>query len=87
MSYLCPACGYPNLQEPPRSLRTGGGSYEICASCGFEFGVTDDDLGFTYDEWRRRWVADGTPWTSDGIERPPPDWDPQAQLRVFDEGC
>lgn len=87
MSYLCPACGYPGLQELPRSPCTGGGSYEICPSCGFEFGVTDDDLGYTYDDWRRRWVADGMPWRSQGIEPPPPDWDPGRQLLVLDEGC
>jgi len=86
MSYVCPACGYPDLEESPRSLRTGGGSYEICPSCGFEFGVTDDDLGFTYAAWRSRWIADGMPWRSTGIESPPPDWNPEYQLRVFGDG-
>lgn len=80
MSYLCPACGYPDLEEPPRSPRTGGGSYEICPSCGFEFGVTDDDLGITYDEWRSRWVAAQMPWRSEGIEPPPLGWNPTRQL-------
>ena len=27
-----------------------GGSYEICPSCGFQFGVSDDDLGSTYEQ-------------------------------------
>jgi hypothetical protein len=81
MKNLCPVCGYPNLVEPPRSPRTGGGSYEICPSCGFEFGVTDDDLGFTYADWRSRWVADGMRWTSVGVQ-PPDNWDPISQLRV-----
>jgi hypothetical protein len=56
--YVCPVCGYPDLTEPPRSP-DGGGSYEICYSCGFEFGVTDDDLGFTYESWRSRWIERG----------------------------
>jgi hypothetical protein len=86
VSYLCPACGYPDLEEPPRSPRTGGGSYEICPSCGFEFGVTDDDLGITYHDWRSRWIADGMPWRSEGIELPPSGWDPSGQLAVFDDG-
>jgi len=76
---ICPVCGYPDLDEPPRSP-TGGASYEICPSCGFEFGVSDDDLGFTYDEWRERWVALGMPWDSADLEEPPAGWDPRRQL-------
>jgi len=79
MSYRCPVCGYPDLEEPPRSPKTGGGSYEICPSCGFQFGVDDDDRGVSDEEWRRRWVAEGMPWSSAG--RPQPDdWDPEGQL-------
>ena len=64
MGYVCPVCGFPDLQDPPSSSRARGGSYEICPSCGFEFGVTDDDLGFTYDQWRQRWIGRGMPWES-----------------------
>jgi len=81
VSFICPVCGYPELQEPPRSSRTGGGSYEICPSCGFQFGVTDDDKGISYGEWRARWIEKGMPWDSTGIEDSPPDWDPQKQLK------
>lgn len=80
-SYSCPACGYPGLTEPSRSPKSGGGSYEICPSCGFEFGVTDDDLGHTYADWRQEWIAQGSPWRSEGIEPPPAGWDPEAQLQ------
>jgi hypothetical protein len=76
--FTCPVCGYPDLSEQPRD--ESGGSYEICRSCGFEFGVTDDDRGYTYDAWRERWIALGMPWDSEGIEPPPPNWDPCAQL-------
>jgi hypothetical protein len=79
MTYQCPACGYSGLAEPPRT-DSDGGSYEICASCGFEFGVTDDDQGFSYQAWRARWIAAGMPWTSSGIESPPDGWDPAQQL-------
>ncbi len=83
-NHTCPVCGYLGLAEPPRSPTSGGGSYEICPSCGFEFGVTDDDRGYTYDDWRKEWIAQGAPWRSGGIESPPAGWDPQAQLmRVF----
>lgn len=79
VTYRCPVCGYTGLTEPPRSSY-GGGSYEICYSCGFEFGVTDDDRGFSYEEWRRLWVSRGMPWDSARFESPPPDWDPAQQL-------
>lgn len=81
--FMCPVCGYPDLTEPPRSDRTGGGSYEICPSCGFEFGVTDDDGGYTYETWRTRWVAHGMRWhdAETGVSSAPEGWDPVAQLR------
>ncbi|TFC22104.1 hypothetical protein E3O55_18985 [Cryobacterium sp. MDB1-18-2] len=78
--YVCPVCGWPHLTEQPRS-EASGGSYEICWSCGFEFGVTDDDLGFTYDVWRRQWLSRGMPWASETLRPPPKDWDPAAQVR------
>jgi hypothetical protein len=77
--YDCPVCGWPHLCEAPRS-QSGGGSYEICPACGFQFGVSDDDEGHTFQDWRKAWVARGCPWSS--IGRPPPaDWNPAAQLR------
>ena len=79
MAYTCPACGFPNLAEIPRTDECGG-SYEICPSCGFQFGVSDDDRGITYDEWRKTWIKQGMPWNSIGI-KPPPNWNPQEQLR------
>jgi hypothetical protein len=82
--YTCPVCGYPELGEPPRSP-SGGGSYEICPSCGFEFGVSDDDLGFSYDEWRQRWIALGMPWESSEVRPPPAGWDPLRQLLAVEE--
>lgn len=88
VSFTCPVCGYPELQESPRSPRTAGGSYEICPSCGFQFGVTDDDKGISYEEWRARWIERGMPWDSTGIEEPPSGWDPREQLkRVTDQGA
>jgi rubredoxin len=76
--YQCPVCGYPGLDEPPR-LEERYPSYEICPSCGFEFGVTDDDRGFSYEQWRQEWVNDGMRWWSRARHQPP-GWDPRAQL-------
>jgi hypothetical protein len=83
MPFVCPVCGYPSLSELPRP-REGGGSFEICPSCGFQFGVTDDDLGLSFDEWRTQWIEQGMPWDK-GRTDPPANWDPIAQLRNV--GC
>jgi hypothetical protein len=77
MSYQCPVCGYPKLRERPRT-RGGGGSFEICPSCGFQFGVTDDDRGISYGEWRVKWRTNGMKWSSQ--QKPPAGWDPVAQM-------
>jgi hypothetical protein len=78
MSYNCPVCGYPGLEDPPRGDATGG-SYEICPSCGFQFGVSDDDKGFTYEQWRQKWIDQGMIWDK-GRTKPPPNWNPIDQL-------
>lgn len=80
-TYMCPVCGWPDLTESPRSP-SGGGSYEICRSCGFEYGVTDDDLGYTYEQWREEWVKKGMPWDEG---EPPVGWNPEEQLRKLQD--
>jgi hypothetical protein len=79
MPYTCPVCGFADLTEIP-STEKGGGSYEICPSCGFQFGVTDEDRGFSYKKWRELWISQGMPWDK-GRTNPPPNWNPQEQLR------
>lgn len=82
MKHTCPVCGYPDLREAPRSKRSGG-SYEICPSCGFQFGVTDDDQGLSYEQWRETWRDGGMKWSSQQTK--PAHWNPAAQLaRVSD---
>jgi hypothetical protein len=73
--YTCPVCGYPWLTEPPHTV-SGGGSYEICRSCGIEFGYRDTDISFR--EWRHDWVDSGMPWSASSPQ--PPGWDPAARL-------
>ena len=80
MNHRCPVCGYAGLEHPPRGTE-GGGSYEICPCCGFQFGVDDDDRGISASAWRDRWIRSGMKWSSAGIA-PPEDWNPGRQLRA-----
>ena len=77
-SHTCPVCAYAKLKEAPRSS-SGGGSFEICPACGFQFGVSDDDDGISYEEWREDWLERGMEWSSIGIKKPK-GWDPQKAL-------
>lgn len=81
-SFICPICGYPALSRQPRS-DAGGGSYEICPSCGFQFGVSDEDLGYTDEEWRAMWVDDNYRWRGVPPQSPPSSWDGDSQLASF----
>ena len=80
MKHTCPVCGFPNLTGAPRSPG-GGGSFEICPSCGFQFGVSDDDAGFTFAQWRIRWQKGGMKWAS--VSPAPKNWDAAAQLETL----
>lgn len=84
MKHTCPVCGYPQLSEPP-ATRSGGGSYEICPSCGFQFGVSDDDQGHTHATWRATWKKNGMKWFSQGTAAPA-NWDPSRQLQLLGPG-
>jgi hypothetical protein len=66
---VCAACGFDQLRAPQRS-RSGGASHEICPSCGFESGYTDDDQGITPQDWGKQWIAAGSKWFSKGIPQP-----------------
>ena len=80
MSHTCPVCHYPELREPPRSTK-GGASFEICPSCGFQFGVDDDDRGITHAQWRSKWIESGMKWSSFGTAKPAK-WNPELQLKA-----
>jgi hypothetical protein len=79
MNHICPVCGYPKLNHPPY-----GGvlspSYDYCPACIFQFGVTDDDKGFTFEQWRKIWIDGGMVWDRLGHSSPPSGWDPKKQL-------
>jgi hypothetical protein len=76
---MCPICGFPDLRDPPRRSKQDS-SHEICRSCGFEFGVSDNDQGFTDEQWRKKWIDNGMRWQSAGC-KPADGWNPIEQLR------
>lgn len=85
MGFACPVCGYPDFDEPPWN-GDGSPSYDICPSCGVEFGYRDfgqDELQ-RRDRWRilrQKWIEDGMQWSS-SVEPLPPEWDPVRQLKA-----
>jgi hypothetical protein len=85
MGFIYPVCGYPDLEEQPRT-KSIGGSYEICSSCGIQFGYSDEAGGDEqarkelYRKWRQQWIDEGMVWDK-GRTEPPPNWSPREQLR------
>jgi hypothetical protein len=75
---LCPVCGYDGLAKPAYSAK-GYGSHEICPSCGFQFDVSDTKGGWSFSDWRKRWVSNGMNWSSTVI-KPPRNWNRQNQV-------
>ena len=71
MNYLCPVCGYDELDLPPFD-------FTICPSCGTEFG--NDDYDLSHAQLRARWIALGPAWWSQS-ETPPVGWNPMEQLK------
>ena len=61
MGFVCPVCGYPNLEEEPWSP-SGVSSFEICPQCKIEFGYDDatgghvEQRGEIYAKWRQKWM-------------------------------
>jgi hypothetical protein len=70
MKYVCPVCGYRELPDPPAD-------YEICPSCGTEFGYTD--FTRTHEELRAAWRSGGMRWYANWMLAPR-DWNPRRQL-------
>jgi hypothetical protein len=76
--FQCPVCGFRGLVDPPRSP-DGIASFEICRCCAFQFGFDDDSEGLSYQEYRQRWVANGSKWWSNEIAAPN-GWNAAVQL-------
>jgi hypothetical protein len=83
VTYTCPVCGYPGLDEPPYSGAVA--SHEICPSCGFEFSGPLDPR--RYEDWRAEWVRGGMKWWAAVAGRSAPtDWNPDTQLAALTGG-
>jgi hypothetical protein len=66
---LCTVCGY-EMEEGPRH-------YNICPSCGTEFGL--HDVNSTIDNLRKAWIEGGARWYSTAVPQPQ-GWKPAVQL-------
>jgi predicted RNA-binding Zn-ribbon protein involved in translation (DUF1610 family) len=75
--YICPVCGFPDLDEPPYD-ESKCASFDICPSCGTEYGYHDATR--SHSELRREWVRNGMRWWSQS-RKPSKGWDPELQLR------
>jgi predicted RNA-binding Zn-ribbon protein involved in translation (DUF1610 family) len=77
--FTCPVCGAaelsrapyetwpppsPEVLEPPYEDQLGRASYQVCPSCGYEFG-NDDNPGtaapVSFEVYRESWEAEGSP--------------------------
>ena len=73
--FMCPVCGYEYLEEKPYD-KQGNASFEICPSCGTEFGY--DDANKSNKDLRAKWIKNGKNWWSKSPT--PKNWDPDQQL-------
>lgn len=78
MQKCCPACGliFAN-QECRWPYSNGQGSFDICPCCNFEYAVSDDNYGHTFETWRWLWILNGARYLSSAS---PEDYDAAAQL-------
>jgi hypothetical protein len=73
---MCPVCGYRGLEEPAYD-EFNCSSYEICPSCGTQFGYSD--AGFSHEHLRYRWIENGCEWFSSSYSKPE-GWSAKIQL-------
>lgn len=58
---ICPVCGWDELDDPPYD-EFGYPSYEICSCCGYETGYHDSNKGYTFEDYRKKWIEKGFPF-------------------------
>src|ERR1700674_3401585 len=72
MNNFCPVCGYGMEDQPA--------NYNICPSCGTEFGVHDVNASIL--SLRQNWLNTGPRWWST-TDPEPPNWAPLKQLARY----
>ena len=88
-AFKCPVCGYPGLSEEPWGPTGDQPSYEICPSCGTEFGYQDFATDLTKRRERHRvlraeWIRAGRPRDDFESYKTPAEleWDPTQELEL-----
>lgn len=76
--YICHVCGYPNLDEPPRSKDGNVPSFDICDCCGIEFGY-EDTTEENVKNYRKKWIDSGGEWFCKDLR--PDNWSMREQLK------
>jgi hypothetical protein len=77
LNNMCPVCLFPSLDEPSHDS-DGFGSFEICKSCGTQFGY--DDANTSWLELRKRWIDAGLKWWCEAAGNPrPANWNPEKE--------
>jgi hypothetical protein len=56
--HICPVCEFNGLKEEAFGPDNEP-SYEICPSCGFEFGFDGGNDPGKFKEFRERWIKNG----------------------------
>lgn len=72
----CLVCGFAGLSEPPYDEH-GCASFEVCPSCGTEFGY--DDATVRVEQLRQAWLDRGAGWWSSS-QPAPAGWSGVRQL-------
>ena len=74
--HMCPVCGFAGLDEPAYS--DGEASFDICPSCGTQFGLHDCDKSWA--SLRQRWIRKGCRFHFPPQQ--PPGWSAKEQLKA-----
>ena len=74
-TYTCPICGYDGIREELGSVPDKWGTFEICPSCGWEFGY---DNPAEIIQYRHLWLVNGAKWFDPKAK--PKKWDVKEQL-------
>lgn len=78
-SFTCLVCGYDRLPGPLYSKEGVPDVSLICLCCAFQPGYDDDELGNTFESYRREWIENGAEWFDE--KKKPVKWDVLGQLK------